>query len=129
MSSIFLAADFVLLSHLISMLFHVAECVLISIHEDELEIVKGNAGSHIQVRCKVVLRHLALENFLTRFRDTSPLQKLTSNDSYKIRIFKLVSAYVSKILIQQNALFRQNSVIVQRGECSCSEEILRTGIH
>lgn len=65
------------------MLFHVAESVLISIDNSEIEFVDGNIGTNKEILSTEVLGHFTLQQRLIGLLDTATLQKFATNNTLK----------------------------------------------
>lgn len=66
------------------MLLHVLECVFISIQKLEVDAVKAEGSSHIQILSCKVLRQLTLKQLLAWLLYTTALQKLTTKNTYNM---------------------------------------------
>lgn len=74
------------LLHLICMLLHVVECVLISIHQKKVVTMETNFGSNKQILSLEVFRWLTLKELLPRLLNATSFQELPTKYPYGDRI-------------------------------------------
>ena len=71
------------LAHLLSMLLHVVEGVIVRVHQLEGLVVEGEPRSNEQVPSTEVLRHLTLKKLLARFLNATAFQELTAQHTWQ----------------------------------------------
>lgn len=74
------------LLHLICMLLHVVDRVLISIHQKEVVTMETNSGSDEEILSLEVFRWLTLKELLPRLLNATSFQELPTQYSWENRI-------------------------------------------